>query len=290
MTLPRGGRGLVGASLTPPFGSSNLHSALAGSFASIFSSMVLCPTELVKCRMQALHEMKVTGQTALSRRRCVLSMGVPPGVGLRWPMEERLPATVATCLVPPSFPRSSTWAMVKSIFRAEGLLGFFQGLTSTWLREVPGYFFFFGGYEVSRSFFLQPGQSKEELGEHGCLRGHQVFPSCAEEEGATGQDRAVRAAVQPSTCPVSPTELRVLTGLAQAQCWMALEHTGLFWGSAGPARQEQDSGPLSPLRKAGPHSRRGATKPPRRCWQWPCPNTHSAARGTPPMSTQVRCQ
>ncbi|XP_048371055.1 mitochondrial ornithine transporter 1-like [Sphaerodactylus townsendi] len=106
---------------------SDWHSAIAGSFSSVFSSMVLCPTELVKCRMQALHEMKVTGQTTLSQR-------------------------------------SSTWAVVKAIFQSEGPLGFFQGLTSTWLREVPGYFFFFGGYEVSRSFFLQAGQSKEELG------------------------------------------------------------------------------------------------------------------------------
>lgn len=66
----------IGASLkTLLSGSSDLHSALAGSFASIFSSMVLCPTELVKCRMQALHEMKVTGQTALSRRRYATSTG-----------------------------------------------------------------------------------------------------------------------------------------------------------------------------------------------------------------------
>lgn len=59
--------------------------------------------------------------------------------------------------------------MVKAIFQSEGPLGFFQGLTSTWLREVPGYFFFFGGYEVSRSFFLRAGQSKEELGKPGWL-------------------------------------------------------------------------------------------------------------------------
>ncbi|XP_074863671.1 integrin beta-1-binding protein 2 isoform X2 [Carettochelys insculpta] len=77
--------------------------------------------------MQASHEMKVTGRTTLARY-------------------------------------SSTWATVKSIFQSEGTLGFFQGLTSTWLREVPGYFFFFGGYEVSRSFFTQTGQCKEDLG------------------------------------------------------------------------------------------------------------------------------
>uniref|UniRef100_A0A674JP05 Solute carrier family 25 member 15 n=1 Tax=Terrapene triunguis TaxID=2587831 RepID=A0A674JP05_9SAUR len=107
---------------------SDLQSALAGSFSSVFSSMVLCPAELVKCRMQALHEMKVTG---------------------------------------------STWATVKNIFQSEGLLGFFQGLTSTWLREVPGYFFFFGGYEVSRSFFTQAGQCKEDLGS-GCFHNEVV--------------------------------------------------------------------------------------------------------------------
>ncbi|EMP39163.1 Non-POU domain-containing octamer-binding protein [Chelonia mydas] len=125
--------GLCGASFSSnicvlgPCGASDLQSALAGSFSSVFSSMVLCPAELVKCRMQALHEMKVTGRTALG------------------------------C-------HSSTWATVKNIFQSEGLLGFFQGLTSTWLREVPGYFFFFGGYEVSRSFFTQAGQCKEDLG------------------------------------------------------------------------------------------------------------------------------
>uniref|UniRef100_A0A8C4VW02 Mitochondrial ornithine transporter 1 n=1 Tax=Gopherus evgoodei TaxID=1825980 RepID=A0A8C4VW02_9SAUR len=97
---------------------SDLQSVLAGSFSSVFSSMVLCPAELVKCRMQALHEIKVTGRTALAHHRCVSA---------------------------------------KNIFQSEGLLGFFQSLTSTWLREVPGYFFFFGGYEVSRSFFTQVG-------------------------------------------------------------------------------------------------------------------------------------
>lgn len=53
---------------------SDLHSALAGSFSSVFSSMVLCPTELVKCRMQALHEMKVTGRAAISCHRYMSSL------------------------------------------------------------------------------------------------------------------------------------------------------------------------------------------------------------------------
>ena len=35
----------------------------------------------------------------------------------------------------------------------EGPQGFFQGLTTTIAREVPGYFCFFGAYELCRSTF-----------------------------------------------------------------------------------------------------------------------------------------
>ncbi|MBN3318551.1 ORNT1 protein, partial [Atractosteus spatula] len=58
---------------------------------------------------------------------------------------------------------SSAWSIVRDIMKTEGPQGLFQGLTSTWLREVPGYFFFFGGYEISRTFFTKPGMSKDEL-------------------------------------------------------------------------------------------------------------------------------
>jgi solute carrier family 25 ornithine transporter 2/15 len=34
-----------------------LQNALSGSIAAIFAAMVMCPTELVKCRLQAQHEM-----------------------------------------------------------------------------------------------------------------------------------------------------------------------------------------------------------------------------------------
>ncbi|KAM4620370.1 mitochondrial ornithine transporter 1-like [Polymixia lowei] len=93
---------------------SPLHNALSGSLASVFSSLVLCPTELVKCRLQADNEMRMLGRTSMD-------------------------------------PGGSSWSVVRSVLRSEGPLGLLQGLTSTWLREVPGYFFFFGGYEVCRS-------------------------------------------------------------------------------------------------------------------------------------------
>lgn len=39
--------------------------------------------------------------------------------------------------------------MAGCILKEEGVPGLFRGLTSTWAREVPGYFFFFGGYSGS---------------------------------------------------------------------------------------------------------------------------------------------
>ncbi|XP_029797973.1 mitochondrial ornithine transporter 1-like [Suricata suricatta] len=104
---------------------SELQTATAGSFASAFAALTLCPTELVKCRLQTMYEMEMSGKITKSQ--------------------------------------NTVWSVVKSILRKDGFLGFYHGLSSTLLQEVPGYFFFFGGYELSRSFFAS-GRSKEELG------------------------------------------------------------------------------------------------------------------------------
>ena len=37
-------------------------------------------------------------------------------------------------------------------------------MVPTFMREMPGYFFFFGGYEVSRSFLTPEGKTKDDLG------------------------------------------------------------------------------------------------------------------------------
>ncbi|XP_076867719.1 solute carrier family 25 member 15b [Brachyhypopomus gauderio] len=106
---------------------SDVQKASAGSVASIFSSLVLCPTELVKCRLQAMHEMASSGRIANSQ--------------------------------------TSVWAVVKWIAQNEGPTGFFQGLIPTIAREVPGYFCFFGGYELCRSSFAKYMRcSKDDIG------------------------------------------------------------------------------------------------------------------------------
>ncbi|OCT95987.1 mitochondrial ornithine transporter 1 isoform X1 [Xenopus laevis] len=104
---------------------SDVQNAASGSVASVFAALVLCPTELVKCRLQAMHELEVSGKVLQGQ--------------------------------------NTVWSVVKGIVQREGLLGFYNGLTSTICREMPGYFLFFGGYELSRSFFASGG-SKDELG------------------------------------------------------------------------------------------------------------------------------
>uniref|UniRef100_A0A3B3ZG45 Uncharacterized protein n=1 Tax=Periophthalmus magnuspinnatus TaxID=409849 RepID=A0A3B3ZG45_9GOBI len=96
---------------------SDTQKACAGSVASIFSSLVLCPTELVKCRLQAMYEMEASGKITKSQ--------------------------------------NTVWSVVKTIMKTEGFVGFFNGLTTTIAREVPGYFCFFGAYELCRTTFAE---------------------------------------------------------------------------------------------------------------------------------------
>lgn len=89
-----------------------LGNALAGFFAAFFSSFTLCPTELIKCKLQALHEMKQT-------------------------------------------EKISPFKLTQDILRREGVRGMFRGLVPTFAREMPGYFFFFGAYELSREMLAK---------------------------------------------------------------------------------------------------------------------------------------
>ncbi|XP_058063609.1 mitochondrial ornithine transporter 1 [Anopheles bellator] len=109
-----------------------VENATAGFLAAFFSSFTLCPTELIKCKLQALRETQ--SQQHSSRT----------GTAGR--------------------PTISSYALVRQILRSEGIPGMFRGLTSTFAREMPGYFFFFGGYEGTRELLAKPGQSKEDIG------------------------------------------------------------------------------------------------------------------------------
>ncbi|XP_059151013.1 mitochondrial ornithine transporter 1-like [Physella acuta] len=107
-----------------------LENAISGAMAAFFSSFTLCPTELIKCRLQAMREMATKGQ---------LEGGL-----------ERL--------------KIGPFGLTKEILKAEGIRGVYKGLTATFLREMPGYFFFFGAYEVSRILMTPKGKTKDEIG------------------------------------------------------------------------------------------------------------------------------
>ncbi|XP_076236578.1 mitochondrial ornithine transporter 1 isoform X2 [Calliopsis andreniformis] len=108
----------------------SIQNAWAGFFAAFFSSLTLCPTELIKCKLQAMrevqNEIKVTSNTVRNQ--------IGP------------------------------WELTRQIVKEQGIRGLFNGLSSTIAREMPGYFFFFGGYEVTRELLAKPHENREDIG------------------------------------------------------------------------------------------------------------------------------
>ncbi|XP_066930649.1 mitochondrial ornithine transporter 1-like [Clytia hemisphaerica] len=62
-----------------------------------------------------------------------------------------------------TFKNITPFTIIKDVLRTDGFFGFYRGITSTVLREVPGYFFFFGGYEGTK-YLLSQGNEDQELG------------------------------------------------------------------------------------------------------------------------------
>ncbi len=56
--------------------------------------------------------------------------------------------------------------LCKQIFRESGVRGFYHGLVPTFAREMPGYFFFFGTYELTRSLMTPEGKTKDDIGKN----------------------------------------------------------------------------------------------------------------------------
>lgn len=54
--------------------------------------------------------------------------------------------------------------MTRQILKDQGMRGLFTGLSSTIAREMPGYFFFFGGYEVTRELLAKPNENRDDIG------------------------------------------------------------------------------------------------------------------------------
>lgn len=104
---------------------STLSNASAGCLGSFFSAFTLCPTELIKVKLQCAREV-------------ALASGSPVQI--------------------------NAFELIRDIVKKHGPLGLFQGIQSTIAREMPGYFVFFGAYEGSRALFTPEGKTKSECG------------------------------------------------------------------------------------------------------------------------------
>ncbi|CAK7563579.1 MAG: hypothetical protein SEPTF4163_001448 [Sporothrix epigloea] len=107
---------------------------MAGAVAGLATWIVSTPTELVKCRAQlALAHPTVTPVS-------------PPT------------STSSTASSPPQAPKpvsSSSWAIARQVWRAEGVRGFFLGGTVTALRDSIGYGFYFWSYFLATAAWQQ---------------------------------------------------------------------------------------------------------------------------------------
>lgn len=116
---------------------------LSGGCAAFFAGLVLCPTELIKCKLQALKQTSITTpQTNIN----INNVG--------------------------------PWSLTRDVLRNEGVSGLFRGLTPTLAREMPGYCFYFGGYEATRSLLVSDTGNKDEIGAAGTMLAGGVGGLC----------------------------------------------------------------------------------------------------------------
>ncbi|CAB1315840.1 unnamed protein product [Coregonus sp. 'balchen'] len=166
---------------------SDMQKACAGSVASIFSSLVLCPTELVKCRLQAMYEMEASGKIAKGQKEvpgyfCFFGayelcrttfadhmkcskedIGVAPivfsggfGGACLWLVVYPFDCVKSRIQVMSMMGRQEGFfKTMMTIVRMEGVRALYSGLTPTMIRTFPANGALFLGYEASRKFMMK---------------------------------------------------------------------------------------------------------------------------------------
>ena len=66
-------------------------------------------------------------------------------------------------------PKLGPWDLAKKLLATEGVVGLYRGLTATFVREIPGYFFFFLAYEGVRELLKPQGGSRSDVGALGTV-------------------------------------------------------------------------------------------------------------------------
>ncbi|GIY31609.1 mitochondrial ornithine transporter 1 [Caerostris extrusa] len=130
-TIKEGFRGLY-AGTVPALAANIAENSVLFCAYGVCQNVLLCPTELIKCRLQAMRE---TSCNDVHNRTNI-----------------------------------GPWSLTKEIFRTEGIRGFFRGFGVTVLREMPGYFFSSVDMNYLEIFLTPAGKSKDEIGFRRCIR------------------------------------------------------------------------------------------------------------------------
>ncbi|XP_073832843.1 mitochondrial ornithine transporter 1-like [Musca autumnalis] len=104
-----------------------LENSCAGSLLAVVTTLVLCPCEVLKCKLQAIQEVKR-----------YIDKGSSTGV-------------------------VTPYELTKRIYLNDGITGFYRGLGSTFLRDVPGFFVYFSSYEIARDYLVRDLESKDNI-------------------------------------------------------------------------------------------------------------------------------
>lgn len=114
------------------------NSALAGAAAGTVQTLICCPTELIKLRMQV----QGIGQDVVTPTRSIFS-------------SSRFLSSSKSTTSPSPFPSSSSssyhgpWETTKRIYRQEGYFrGLNRGFVITLFREAPGFAAYFSSYDI----------------------------------------------------------------------------------------------------------------------------------------------
>ncbi|KAL7135458.1 hypothetical protein ABFS83_11G097900 [Erythranthe nasuta] len=114
---------------------------VCGAGAGVAVSFLACPTELIKCRLQAQSAIATTTEATVAGAAAATATATAAAVKYGGPMD-----------------------VARHVLRSEGgARGLFKGLMPTFAREVPGNAAMFGVYEAFKQY-LAGGQDTSTLG------------------------------------------------------------------------------------------------------------------------------
>ncbi|OAF65980.1 Mitochondrial ornithine transporter 2 [Intoshia linei] len=141
---------------TEPSNMTILHKATSGSMAAFAATFVICPTELIKCRLQGLQEISEKQnklKPSIADQQCgtagMIMAGGLGGVSL-WVVI--FPIDVVKSRIQLSITKTNPVNLALRILKNEGLFALYKGLGPTLLRTFPASGALFLAYENTKHY------------------------------------------------------------------------------------------------------------------------------------------